>query len=258
MFESGRKGFLLLSSGKPVTAAQLARMTGCATDEVSRLLSELEYSGVFSRLEDGTIYCRRMARDEHCRDQNRERVRKHRLRTGAGPPLRNEFALHNSIVTPVKRSCTEEEEEEEVISSSEGQEGGPGETTGTASSLSPAAELAQLFAFRYRGYHVRDKSARELVGEFEGLLRIMPAQEIRAAILDRNRRTDEQCWQFKKRWEASQNGGHAAAGHLGQISRVRAEDGTYGKTSRKIGGVPSAPGTGADSESASNSVADRG
>ncbi len=63
MHESDRRGFLQLN-GKPVNAEQLARMTGGSTDEVSRLLQELESSGVFSRTDHGMIYSRRMVREE--------------------------------------------------------------------------------------------------------------------------------------------------------------------------------------------------
>ena len=67
MHESDRRGYLQLN-GQPVNAEQLARMTGGSTDEVSRLLQELEDSGVFSRSEHGMIYSRRMTRDERKRD----------------------------------------------------------------------------------------------------------------------------------------------------------------------------------------------
>lgn len=67
MHESDRRGYLQLN-GKPVNAEQLARMTGGSTDEVSRLLQELENSGVFSRSEHGVAYSRRMVRDERKRD----------------------------------------------------------------------------------------------------------------------------------------------------------------------------------------------
>jgi len=72
MHESPRRGYLQLANGKPVTAEQLARMTGCSTDEVSRLLQELEYAGVFSCTEHGVIYSRRMVRDEQKRQKCRE------------------------------------------------------------------------------------------------------------------------------------------------------------------------------------------
>jgi len=76
MHESPRRGYLQHVSGKPVTAEQLARMTGCSTDEVSRLLQELEDAGVFSCTEHGVIYSRRMVRDEHIRQIRSEAGRK--------------------------------------------------------------------------------------------------------------------------------------------------------------------------------------
>ena len=72
MHESDRRGYLQHATGKPVTAEQLARMTGCSTDEVSRLLQELKDSGVFSCTEHGTIYSRRIVRDEAKREKCRE------------------------------------------------------------------------------------------------------------------------------------------------------------------------------------------
>lgn len=76
MHESPRRGYLQHANGKPVTAEQLARMTGCSTDEVSRLLQELENAGVFSCTEHGVIYSRRMIRDEHIRQVRREAGKK--------------------------------------------------------------------------------------------------------------------------------------------------------------------------------------
>lgn len=67
MFESDRRGYLQHVTGKPVTAEQLARMTGCSTDDVSQLLQELEDCGVFSRTEHGVIYSRRLVGDERKR-----------------------------------------------------------------------------------------------------------------------------------------------------------------------------------------------
>jgi hypothetical protein len=74
MFESARKGYLQLNSGKIVNAENLARMTGNSTDDTSRWLQELEDSGVFSRNQQGVIYCRRMLSDEakHAKDRDRQ------------------------------------------------------------------------------------------------------------------------------------------------------------------------------------------
>ena len=88
MFESVRRGYLQHATGKPVSPEQLARMTGCSAEEVSRLLQELEDSGVFSRTEHGVIYSRRMARDEGKREKCREAGKR-----GGNP---------NLVVSPLK------------------------------------------------------------------------------------------------------------------------------------------------------------
>mgnify|MGYP000007545529 CR=1 FL=1 len=64
MHLSPRRGYLLAASGKAPSHEQLARLTGCSSDEFSRLLAELESSGCFNCTDDGTIYSRRMVRDE--------------------------------------------------------------------------------------------------------------------------------------------------------------------------------------------------
>lgn len=69
MHESPRRGYLQHANGKPVTTEQIARMTGCSLEEVSQLLQELEYSGVFSCTEHGVIYSRRTVRDAQRREQ---------------------------------------------------------------------------------------------------------------------------------------------------------------------------------------------
>ena len=64
MFESPRRGHLENSQGKPVSPEKLARMLGVPAKQLQGLLEELEEEGVFSRTDEGTIFCRRMVRDE--------------------------------------------------------------------------------------------------------------------------------------------------------------------------------------------------
>jgi hypothetical protein len=61
--EDGRKDVL-----RPILPHILARMVGTSTEDVQRLLEELESAGVFSRSEDGIIYSRRMVKDERLRE----------------------------------------------------------------------------------------------------------------------------------------------------------------------------------------------
>lgn len=83
MHLSPRRGYLLAATGSPLTPEQLARMTGCSADEVTRLLAELRSSGAFSCTDDGTntIYSRRMVRDEGKREKCSDAGRK-----GGGNP----------------------------------------------------------------------------------------------------------------------------------------------------------------------------
>ena len=68
MHEADPYGHLRLN-GRPVDAITLARMVGSDVRTVRRLLSELEAAGVFSRAEAGTIFSRRMVRDQQLRDK---------------------------------------------------------------------------------------------------------------------------------------------------------------------------------------------
>ena len=75
MSKSDRKGYLSIN-GKPMDSKELAKFVGEFKDKVDELLVELEYYKVFSRDLDGTIYCRRMARES---DLSRKRSEAGRL-----------------------------------------------------------------------------------------------------------------------------------------------------------------------------------
>ncbi len=53
---------------RPILPHVLARMVGGSTEDVERLLGELEDAGVFSRTDDGIIFSRRMVQDEKLRE----------------------------------------------------------------------------------------------------------------------------------------------------------------------------------------------
>ena len=59
----------------PCSICDLARMTGQDKRSVSKWVRELERKGVFSRTEDGTIFCRRMRREAEARAEARARKR---------------------------------------------------------------------------------------------------------------------------------------------------------------------------------------
>jgi hypothetical protein len=66
-----RRGYLEHPNGNPITAAELARMTGGALSQIERALAELERCGIYSRDESGSIFNRRMVRDTDISDKRR-------------------------------------------------------------------------------------------------------------------------------------------------------------------------------------------
>lgn len=88
MHDSERYGYLLVN-GKPPSNRQLAIQAGALFDEVPGALSELEAEGVFSRDKNGTIYSRRMIRDEKKAEHARKIGKK-----GGNPRLSKQ--THNS------------------------------------------------------------------------------------------------------------------------------------------------------------------
>lgn len=71
MHEGEPYGHLTLN-GKVVLPPILAKICGTSIEEVEILIAELEGVGVFSRTEEGVIYCRRMVRDERNRQVRAE------------------------------------------------------------------------------------------------------------------------------------------------------------------------------------------
>ncbi|HUX01325.1 MAG TPA: hypothetical protein VMY35_10150 [Phycisphaerae bacterium] len=62
MFQSPKRGCLLQANGKQIEASGLAKLVGVEEAEVKQMLSELEANAVYSTLDDGTVYNRRMYR----------------------------------------------------------------------------------------------------------------------------------------------------------------------------------------------------
>jgi hypothetical protein len=111
MHEADPYGFLCLN-GKPMTPAVLAKQAGCGVEEVERLLSELEEAGVFSRNKAGTIYSRRMVRDEKLQRISRENGKK-----GGNPSLCKQTEIlqgdNPTLKARYQKPDTREEEREE-------------------------------------------------------------------------------------------------------------------------------------------------
>jgi hypothetical protein len=90
MFESPRRGHLEYKNGKPMSVEQLSRILGIAPEPLQAILTELEEAVVFSRTEQGTIYSRRMVRDEAYR-----KCRAEAGKLGGNPVLRTNGELNH-------------------------------------------------------------------------------------------------------------------------------------------------------------------
>jgi hypothetical protein len=87
MHEATPRGSLLVN-GVPVTERQLATLVGATAREITALVAQLGAAGVFSREDNGTIYSRRMRRDEEkaTRDKaNGKAGGNPRLKAGVNP-----------------------------------------------------------------------------------------------------------------------------------------------------------------------------
>jgi len=98
MHESVPRGSLTMN-GKPMTIRQLSALVGAPGDEVENLLCELRDAGVFSEDEDGTIFSRRMRRDEKKEIQDKANGQ-----LGGNPYLRQGTVAKEERVRRFRRS----------------------------------------------------------------------------------------------------------------------------------------------------------
>jgi hypothetical protein len=99
----------LTFNGKPATLKQMAVNANCRVADAKRFHDELEEAGVFSRSENGTIFCRRMVRDAQEAEIARENGKK-----GGNPSLRGvNPPLNGSDNGEVKAKNLEVESEKE-------------------------------------------------------------------------------------------------------------------------------------------------
>lgn len=107
MMEAEPFGHLLINGRQP-TPDQIGMLTCTPPSQVRKALAELESVGVFSRLEDGTIYSRRMLRDAIKAEEGRNWVNKRRDRqpsvTPPSPPSRGSTASPSSAPTSIPSS----------------------------------------------------------------------------------------------------------------------------------------------------------
>lgn len=93
MHESESYGVLSIN-GMPMTTQQIARSVGESAAVINKLMAELRAAGVFSVTENGSIYSRRMVKDERLRN-----VRAESGRLGGNPSLLNQKVIQKDNQT---------------------------------------------------------------------------------------------------------------------------------------------------------------
>lgn len=84
MHQSDRRGYLEFKGGGPIQPDRLAIMVGGEVNQVVNLLDEMRLTGVFSE-DNGTIYSRRMVKDEKL-----SQIRRESGKQGGNPHLLNQ------------------------------------------------------------------------------------------------------------------------------------------------------------------------
>ncbi len=100
MWESTERGYLTLNE-KPVITLVISKMVGVDITEMEKALQQMEQFNVFSRREDGAIFCRKMVRDEDIRQ----------LKAKAGRKGMKKRYSKKPVITPV---ITKHEDETEI------------------------------------------------------------------------------------------------------------------------------------------------
>jgi hypothetical protein len=99
MAEAGKEGAYgyLVKNGAPVAPKALSENTRVDPKTLRQLVAELEKNGVFSRDEEGRIYCRRMVREHRISEQNRQNGRR-----GGNPKLLDDKQKKGRLTGAVK------------------------------------------------------------------------------------------------------------------------------------------------------------
>jgi hypothetical protein len=112
MHEAEPVGHLLVNGRQP-TIRQVAALAAAPEKEVALLMRELEEAGVYSRTQDGVIYCRRMVRDAAASEEGREHIAKRWASRGPNtPPNRGPTRKPNGEATREPNTLEAEAEAE--------------------------------------------------------------------------------------------------------------------------------------------------
>jgi hypothetical protein len=104
MWESTERGYLTLNN-KPVSSSVITRMLGVDITQFERAIRQMEEFNVFSKREDGAIYCRKMVRDEEIRQ----------LKSHAGKEGMKHRYNKSVITGDITEALTNREDESEIV-----------------------------------------------------------------------------------------------------------------------------------------------
>jgi len=173
MHEAPNRGFLQHASGDPISASQLARMTGGGVDEVAGLLNELQAAGVYSCSKADAIFSRRMVREE----QDRQ-VAVSNGKLGGNPALKGDKGGvgrgDNPLANPQKSEVRSQKSEEP-----RGEPPNP-PTPLAAGNAHPAirfAERDERFSAIAKAYPNRAGRAKGIAAAQEAASRILSGQD---------------------------------------------------------------------------------
>ena len=106
--DASRPRGVLLVGNRAASNAEIARIVGGDKRTVERLLAEMETNGVFSRDDNGAIFCRRMTRESAVAQQNSANGK-----LGGNPLLLENKELPEKAVKPPDKADTDTEAERE-------------------------------------------------------------------------------------------------------------------------------------------------
>jgi hypothetical protein len=192
MHEAEPRGSLLIN-GRPVSERQMVSLTGATLREIHTWVAELELAGVFSRDDNGTIYSRRMKRDQEKSEQDKANGKaggNPSLKGGVNPPDKAQKLEARDQKLEARNQIEEEEEKKERT---------------RASALAPSHTDSQFDQFWEAYPHkVGQEAARK--AWLKACLKIELPQLMAALLRYRNKLDDRPwcnpaTWLNQERWE---------------------------------------------------------
>jgi hypothetical protein len=210
MHRSVRRGYLCQANGQPWTLDQLARMTGCSTQEAAHLTQELLTAGVFSATDEQNgriIYSRRMVREADLSEKRADAGRKGAQAANLPRQKAQQTGGKGCDKQGGKRLGSDSECESSFSSSDQRGPpvGGVGEVAAAKSQQNPHDEEAEVIRLAQKATFKRGRGTDPgEIGRWRTHLAAlvkdgMAVSEIEAELDRPDRRISEAPWDFEKR-----------------------------------------------------------